>query len=219
MLLSVAKEPILRADARRSSTAVKEERLLPVDVIDKLYAWANATLTAGGPETPIAALVLVLLGTAARRMELQAFKVQDFTSGLNGPMVCFRIAKGNKTGDVVPLTPEAWRAYRAWLAWKQAHGESVEPTAPVFCGRPGEHMGLVTIWRHWKAALAAVGVTKSKHGVHASRHAAAYLLFRSTKDYSSVKRLLRHTSVKTTEDFYEHFDLNALRSEMVKAGL
>jgi integrase len=218
----MAKEPLLRADARRSSTAVKEGRLLPVAVIDQLHAWANATLTAGGPQAPIAALVLILFGTAARRMELQAFKIKDFTAGLNGPMVCFRIAKGNKTGDVVPLTNEAWRTYQAWLAWKQAHDESVAPDAPVLCGRPGEHMGLVTIWRHWKTALAAVGVTgefSAKRGVHAARHAAAYLLFRSTKDYSSVKRLLRHENVKTTEDFYEHFDLDSLRSEMEKAGL
>jgi integrase len=215
----MAKEPILRDDARQSSTAVKEERLLPVAAIDKLYAWASATLAAGGPETPVAALVLILLSTAARRMELRAFKIRDFTSGLNGPMVCFRIAKGNKTGDVVPLTNEAWRTYQMWLAWKQAHGESIEPNAPVFCGRPGEHMALVTIWRHWKTALTAVGVPSKKRGVHASRHAAAYLLFRVTKDYSSVKRLLRHENVKTTEDFYEHFDLPALRLEMEKAGL
>lgn len=198
---------------------MKEARLLPVAVIDQLHAWASATLAEGGPRAPIAALVLILFGTAARRMELQAFKIRDFTSGLNGPMVYFRIAKGNKTGDVVPLSNETWRAYQTWLAWKQAHGESVEPDAPVLCGRPGEHMGLVTIWRHWKVALAAIGVTGSKYGVHASRHAAAYLLFRSTKDYSSVKRLLRHENVKTTEDFYEHFDLGALRSEMEKAGL
>jgi integrase len=215
----VAKEPILRDDAKRASTAVKADRLLPTDVIDRLQAWATTTLKAGGPQAPIAALVLLLFGTAARRMELQAFKIKDFSEGVGGPMVCFRIAKGNKTGDVVPLTPEAWQAYQTWLAWKIAHGESVEPNAPVFCGRPGEHMGLVTIWRHWRAALAAVGVPSDKHGVHAARHAAAYLLFRSTKDYSSVKRLLRHENVKTTEDFYEHFDLNALRSEMEKAGL
>jgi integrase len=215
----MAKEPVLRADAKKGTTAVKEERLLPAAAIDKLHAWATATLAAGGTEAPTAALVLILFGTAARRMELQAFKVCDFTAGLNGPMVCFRIAKGNKTGDVVPLTTEAWRTYQAWLAWKTAHGESIEPNAPVFCGRPGEHMGLVTIWRHWKLALTSVGIPGTKRGVHAARHAAAYLLFRSTKDYSSVKRLLRHTNVKTTEDFYEHFDLGALRSEMEKAGL
>jgi integrase len=216
----VAKEPKVRADAREASSAVKEARLLPPQYITKLQAWAWAALKQSGVEAPIAASVLLLLGTAARRMELCAFKVKDFRAGSEGPTVCFRIAKGNKTGDTIPLTAETWQAYQTWLTWKRAHGESVEPNAPVFCGRPGEHMGLVTLWRHWKTALAAVGVPAgNKYGVHAARHAAAYLIFRATKDYAYVKRILRHESVKTTEMFYEHFNLEDLRAGMTKAGL
>jgi len=216
----MAREPKSSAKTREDSSAVKDKHLLRPANIIKLQAWAQATLAEGGPLAPIAATVLILFGTAARRMEFCAFKIKDFKEGLEGPVVEFRVAKGGRTGAVVPLTPETWQVYQTWLAWKQAHGESVAPSAPVFCGRPGEHLGLVTLWRHWKTALEAAGVPKTDwHGVHAARHAAAYLLFRATRDYAKVKRVLRHESVRTTEDFYEHFNLGDVRDDMTKAGL
>jgi integrase len=216
----MAKEPKVKVGAKQAGSTLKATRLLPPQYIEKLQTWAWDELQVSGPHTRSAAMVLLLFGTAARRMELGAFKIKDIYEDFDGPVVCFRVAKGNKTGEIVPLTPETWKAYQLWLVWKRTHGESVEPNAPVFCGRPGEHMALVTIWRLWKQALELVGVPAANtYGVHAARHAAAYLILRATRDYSRVKRILRHESVATTEAFYEHFNLGDLRNAMEKAGL
>ena len=68
-------------------------------------------------------------------------------------------------------------------------------------------------------ALLSAGI-KHKVGVHASRHAAGFLLLRACGgDLTKVQTFLRHTNVQTTSTWYQHVHLPDLRAGLERAGL
>ncbi|MDX2090549.1 MAG: tyrosine-type recombinase/integrase [Kofleriaceae bacterium] len=203
---------------KRQLARVDPERALTLDEIVRLKTWAHAILADDDAHIAVtrdAAIVLVLLGTAARRFELCAFVVGDYRR--NPPTIVFSEAKGNRTAAVA-ITNETAAVLDKWLAIKREVGESTAKDAPLFCGRPGEFMATRTLHEVWKRSLRTAGVDDS-YGVHASRHAAAMALISATKSLLLARDLLRHASITTTEREYGHLLASDLRAGLERAGL
>ena len=79
-------------------------------------------------------------------------------------------------------------------------------------------MHVATLWRLFKQTVGAAGI-KREVGVHATRHAAGFLLLRATGDLTKVQKFLRHGSLATTAAWYSDVHMPDLRAGIEKAGL
>lgn len=201
-----------RAGSRPSRTK-DNEALLTLPEIERLRAWGFAQLAEGDRR---GALIVALLGTAGRRFEVAALRCGDVRRGPGGPEVLFPQVKGGGSATV-PISEETFRALEAWAAARVV-GDRMRATAPLIPTDDGQFMHVATLWRIYKQALLAAGV-KRNTGVHATRHAAGFLLLRATGDLTKVQHFLRHSSIATTDAWYKHVHMPDLRAGIEKAGL
>lgn len=230
----MAKRPTSGSKKKRTKLhRVDAERALALSEFDKLKAWARRVLFEDarlpGDLYPDdvrlvrnATIVLVLLGTAARRFELCAFRCGDFKKSMDGrPRCYFEAGKGNVEAEITVST-ETWDIVQRWLAFKRAAGESTKTDAPLFCGQRQEHLSVAQLHNIWVAVceLNNLGRRADVHvAVHMTRHTAGLLLLRATKSLAEVSRFMRHSSLETTERFYMHVLEDDVAAGLTKAGL
>jgi len=219
--LSRSKKPIRRL--RR----VDPKRVLQDAEFIKMQTWAMAVLqNAVDTDTGLttlelrnAVIVLVLLGTAARRFELCAFRCGNFYLINAEPYAHFDQGKGNIEA-AIPLSDQTWQHVQQWLAIKQKIGEKTGTNDPLFCGRDGGYLSRAQLNNIWNTLLATTGVAK-KHriGPHSARHTAGMLYLRATGSLPKTREFMRHSDVSVTERFYAHVLPSDVRAGMNKAGL
>jgi integrase/recombinase XerC len=140
------------------------------------------------------------LSTALREHEIAGLNVGDLfdETGRVRVRVALRVFKRSNANvrEQQVLLSEAWRAKLAkFRAWKTAHGESIEPDAPLFVSRNGLRIStrqlrrLVHVWQ----ARAGADVTLN---FHALRHTACTTYYRVTKDVRATQRFSRHHSLR-----------------------
>lgn len=219
---------LMRVDERRSMALPEFEKLKTwaADIIKRHkartdYVW-NANTIEGAPaavayrEVRNAVIVLVLLGTAARRFELCSFRCGDFRESFGKHRCYFEGGKGNVEAEIT-VSEETWDVVQWWLAVKGASGESTESEAPLFCGQGNAHLGLAQLHNIWVAVRKEVGIAPRKGihvSVHMTRHTAGFLYLRATNSLSATAEFMRHKSQEITERFYKH-----VLDEDVAAGL
>ena len=187
--------------------------------IDRIKEWARETLAdqnAFVTDMRNAVIVLVLLGTAARRFELCALRCGDVKNDGSGPTVHFEEAKGNAPAPV-PISDELWLTIQVWLSVKVDMGEGTGDDAPLFCGARGEHMSVATLHNAIKGVLRAANVS-DHYSVHAFRHGAAFAFLRAGGTVVELQRFLRHSNLQTTS-VYAHVDAKNVREGIKKSGL
>lgn len=201
----MAKQPKSRARAG-SERAASHQHLLDADEIEALRVWAYSTI-----HDRRAALTVALLGTGGRRFEVAALRCKDISRGPGGPQVFFPEIKGggNRT---TPISEATFRALEHWMIDGRSGNSPLIPT------ERGEFMSTTTVWREFKDALVVVGIKKAV-GVHASRHAAGFLLLKATGDLTKVQHFLGHKSLATTASWYAHIHAPDLRAGLAKAGI
>ena len=218
----MAKRPIshARGDVRKLQR-VDPKRTLQYAEFEKLKAWAVGVIERC-QATPAAVdrlavrnamIVIVLLGTAARRFELCGFRCGDFYE-TNGEPFAYLIGKGKVEAEI-PIADETWQYVQWWRSVKRANGEPVSKDATLFCGRNCEHLSVAQLNHIWDHVLALAGVPKREDvGVHAARHTAGMLFLRATGSIPKTAEFMRHSSDVVTSRFYRH----VLPSD-VRAGL
>lgn len=211
---------------------VDPKRALALPEFEKLRLWARTTLFDARNDVDIysddfrlvrnATIVLVLLGTAARRFELCGFRCGDIRKGFNGQPRCyFEAGKGNVEAEI-NISTDTWDIVQRWLAFKRSIGESTDPKAPLFCGRPGEHLSVAQLHNIWVAVceLNHLGRRADVHvAVHMTRHTAGFLYLRATKSLAETADFMRHKSQDITEKFYKHVLDEDVVAGLGKAGL
>ncbi|HXP89709.1 MAG TPA: tyrosine-type recombinase/integrase [Fibrobacteria bacterium] len=201
-------------DSDPSSTLVaprKRSRLVSVisaaDVVQAIEACRSLAAASSGEDLNRfrrAALVLELLwGSGLRLAELVGLDWRDVDLGARQLRV---LGKGRKE-RLVPLTDPAVRSLEAWRA------EATGP-GPVFPGRSGR-IGRRTIERDVQAAMATVG-NGGPDWPHALRHSFATHLLDGGADLVSVKELLGHSDLATTQ-VYTHVSVDRLRKAYATA--
>jgi len=89
----------------------------------------------------------------------------------------------------------------------------------VFCQNGGDPFKHWHIYQPFKKALVAAGSDPKKYSWKELRHTTASLMHRKGVPALVIKDQLRHTSIKTTVDFYIGADLNYQREQNEKLNL
>jgi integrase/recombinase XerD len=147
--------------------------------------------------------VLCLLGL--RREEIAGVTVGEIRSPL------LRIlGKGGVERDI-PINSTAREYLNRFLQWKVKHGESVEPSAPLFVSRKGNPLSMNAIYnlvKKWTLKILGKELYP-----HALRHSFASMLVAKNVNIATIQRLMGHSSISMTE-VYLHIS-NELKEDAV----
>ena len=197
-----------RADDPTSTLdSPRKDRALPkiLSVADVGRLLDRAETEAGEPDAPAAtvrmhALIETLYATGLRVSELVALPVSVARRDDRFFMVR---GKGGKD-RMVPLSPKARLAMRAWLALRDSDA-ALAPTGWLFPSPQAAsgHLPRQVFARDLKALAARAGLRTGAISPHVLRHAFASHLLQNGADLRSVQQLLGHADISTTQ-IYTH---------------
>ena len=101
------------------------------------------------------------------------------------------------------MSPATVRSFRddlkKFIEYKgKALKNSVEPEAPLFAGRGGQHSPPITLMKSFKEAVKGSGV-REVLSIHSARHTYATFLLRDSGNLRYVQKQLGHSNSRTTE--------------------
>src|SRR5262249_54803194 len=141
-------------------------------------------------------IVSLALGTGLRLGELVGLDVNDVygPGGVVKVRVRIRreVAKGGRGADVflpdrlVTKLPQFW-------AWKQRHGESLAPDAPLFTNQSGRRISKRRVQHAWAAWQRKAGFDRV-YPFHCLRHSAVTNVYRASRDLFLAQRFARRVS-------------------------
>ncbi len=194
----------------------KDKRLPKTLTIEDVERLLTAAQTHGKSQTERVrdtCLMQVLYATGLRVTELVSLPV---ASVRGDPRLILVHGKGGKE-RMVPLSPPARDAVKAWLAMRDENEDNArskgQPSSQFLFPSRGK-AGHLT--RHWfygliKSLSVAAGIDPSTVTPHTLRHAFATHLLQNGADLRSIQTLLGHADVATTE-IYTHVLEERLRS-------
>jgi site-specific recombinase XerD len=153
------------------------------------------------------ALLEVLYGSGVRRSELIGLNLEDVD--LDRRQMRVISGKGNKDRSVL-LTSAAADAMRAYLGHRPRSAE-----AAFFLSRNGRRLSDSSLYKIFRTFVALSGIDPSATP-HTMRHSFATHLYENGADLLTIKELLGHESLATTQ-VYTKVSLARLRSEFDKA--
>jgi site-specific recombinase XerD len=153
------------------------------------------------------ALLEVLYGSGVRRSELIGLNLEDVD--LDRRQMRVVGGKGNKDRSVL-LTTAAADAMRAYLGHRPRSAE-----AAFFLSRNGQRLSDSSLYKIFRMFVALSGIDPSATP-HTMRHSFATHLYENGADLLTIKELLGHESLATTQ-VYTKVSLARLRSEFDKA--
>jgi site-specific recombinase XerD len=153
------------------------------------------------------ALLEVLYGSGIRRSELIGLDLEDVD--LERRQMRVVSGKGNKDRSVL-LTTAAADAMRAYLAHRPRSAETA-----FFLSRNGRRLSDSSLYKIFRIFVALSGIDPSATP-HTMRHSFATHLYENGADLLTIKELLGHESLATTQ-VYTKVSLARLRSEFDKA--
>jgi integrase/recombinase XerD len=145
------------------------------------------------------ALVEVLYATGLRVSELVGLPV---TVALRDERFFVVRGKGNKE-RMVPLSPKAKDAMRAWLTERGRVPRLAESAYLFPASSESGHLPRQVFARDLKALAARAGISAAKISPHVLRHAFASHLLQNGADLRAVQQLLGHADISTTQ-IYTH---------------
>ena len=145
------------------------------------------------------AIVNLLVRTGLRTIEVVRANVGDIDI-VNGKRVLYVWGKGHdEKDDFVVLTDKTYLPIRRYLDSRKG----VKPGEPLFSSESrqnyGERLTTMTISTIAKNALREIGLDSHSYTAHSLRHTTASMILEKGGTLLDVKKVLRHTSVETSE--------------------
>lgn len=145
------------------------------------------------------AIVNLLVRTGLRTIEVVRANVGDIDI-VNGKRVLYVWGKGHEEkDDFVVLTDKTYLPIRRYLDSRKG----VKPGEPLFSSESrqnyGERLTTMTISTIAKKALREIGLDSHSYTAHSLRHTTASMILEKGGTLLDVKKVLRHTSVETSE--------------------
>lgn len=156
-------------------------------------------------------MLLLALDTGLRRGELCGLKQGDIQKEILAISVRPETSKV-KRGRVVPISPQVFREIKSFAAaipheWR---------TPWLFPSNNGTQLLPENFGRQMRRAAEKTGIKLKIHGL---RHLCANEFLRETGNIVLTARLLGHSNIQTTSNFYEHLNFEDLREAHNKAGV
>jgi site-specific recombinase XerD len=146
-------------------------------------------------------MVLLMSCCGLRRSELLDLQTGDVSADLTELVV--RQGKGARD-RVVPMSRQVQEALRAYLVQRG------DQPGPLFRTRSGTRLGCTGFYRVFHKLLKRAGLAESAITPHALRHFCATALLRGHADIETVRTILGHRDVRTTQR-YLHADAASSR--------
>jgi len=118
----------------------------------------------------------------------------------------------NKKGREVPFSPATAREIRSFLACRPAEWR----TEAVFPSESGEPLKPGELGLQIRRLSARFGIPLH---AHALRHLCATEFLRATGNLALTARLLGHSNIRVTSDFYEHLTTEDLKAAHAQVGV
>ena len=201
------KRGIVSKDPAHNITAPKRERVLPAFVrenemdrlIDSPEMWSYSF---EGRRDKL--IVMMFYNTGIRLSELLGLNEEDVSTDRQAIKVT---GKGNKQ-RIVPFGNELLHLINIYRGEKEALF-GLQNDAPFFVNKKGERMRDYQVRRMIQRQLALV-TTQAKRSPHVLRHTFATSMLNHQADLESVKELLGHKLLSTTE-IYTHTTFEELK--------
>ena len=145
------------------------------------------------------AIVNLLVRTGLRTIEVVRANVGDIDI-VNGKRVLYVWGKGHEEkDDFVVLTDKTYLPIRRYLDSRKG----VKPGDPLFVSESrqnyGERLTTMTISTIAKKALREIGLDSHSYTAHSLRHTTASMILEKGGTLFDVQKVLRHTSVNTSQ--------------------
>lgn len=152
---------------------------------DTFYAVRNHTI------------FLTLIGTGIRAGELTSLK----WNGINLEARSMKVFGKSRRDETVPLTRELIKELAYWKTYCTKHFSN--PLEYVFVTRKGERLTTNGLQCWFKRLSQKMGFPETRCSPHSCRHYFAKKWIQNGGDISTLARVLRHTSIKTTEKYLQ----------------
>ena len=147
----------------------------------------------------------------------EKLNVRGSLSRVTGKGLVIESPKTKSSYRTIPLTEElagALRTHKKLQAQaKLLAGPKWRERGLVFCNSEGGPIDPANDRKHWIALLKNAGVTYRK--LHSARHTTATLMYGNGVPLLTVSKVLGHSSINTTAEFYAHVDTSS-KLEAVK---
>ncbi len=180
----------------------KLPQVLTSDQVDKLLAQPAPVDTKGIRDK---AMLEVLYATGIRVTELIDLNLDDFSPELRS----LKVGTGKKTRSI-PLYPAALRALMLYLQEARSVMIADPSENALFVNVSGSRMSRQGFWKILKAYQAKAGIDQ-EITPHTLRHSFAVHLIENGADLSSVKELMGHSDISSTQ-MYTHMINQKIKS-------
>lgn len=207
------REGVVNRNPTAGIRRLREPRRLPVSLrqeeAERLFA--EVDYGTGWQARRDRLLLLLLYTLGLRRSEAAELRWQDFSKGFTTVRVR---GKGDKD-RVLPVTDELSRLLEVYGREVSAEFGDAVYRGVVFLSDDGEALGVARIYQKVKDYLGVV-TTQSYRGPHVLRHSFATHMLEDGADILSIKELLGHSSLSSTQ-VYTHVDAETMRAAYAKA--
>ncbi len=156
------------------------------------------------------AIVTVLLGMGLRLSELVELNIGNVNFD-DGTIKATR--KGNHE-RILPASREVIRSIQRYLETRT----NTTSHDPLFLSKLNQRIDSASVWRVVKKYLKQARIEKEKFSPHTLRHTFATTLLKQGENLLTIKKLLSHRNLRTTER-YLHINDQDLRSAVGKIDL
>ncbi len=156
------------------------------------------------------AIVNILLGMGLRLSELVELNIGDVNFD-------DRTIKATRKGNqerILPANKEVMMSIQRYLKTRKNR----ETQHPLFLSKRNQRIDNASVWRVVKKYLKQAGIEKEKLSPHTLRHTFATTLLKQGENLLTIKKLLSHRNLRTTER-YLHINDQDLRSAVGKIDL
>lgn len=194
------------ANIKMPKTKQKEPSYLTEQEYKRLLRTVKKNATAYFKERDMA-VVTMLLGMGLRLSELTALNIEDLSFD-DGSVKITR--KGGKE-RILPANDEVMIAIQRYI--KTREGKTSQ--SPLFLSKRNNRISNASIWHLVRKYMQQAQIEKDKLSPHTLRHTFATVLLRQGENILTIKELLSHRNLRTTER-YLHLNNEDLRKAIEK---
>lgn len=156
------------------------------------------------------AIITMLLGTGLRLNELVEMNIGDVNFDDN---TIKATRKGNQE-RILPVNEEVLVAIQRYLKTR----ENTSSQEPLFMSKRNRRIDTASVWHLVKKYLRQAQIEKDKLSPHTLRHTFATTLLKQGENLLTIKQLLSHKNLRTTER-YLHINGEDLKAAVGKINL
>ncbi len=182
---SISRDKFLSQDQAKKLSKTCDE-LSDLDLLKGRANWVTRSM-----------LVHLAFSTGLRVSEIAALKIQDLNFNGKENYLIVRNGKRGKKREVYFDTELARHIKKYIEIKKKAWKESIEPGAPLFSGRGGNHFSTTALEISFKKAIERAKLPMH-YSIHSARHTYATILLAKTNNLRFVQKQLGHASLNMT---------------------